>query len=47
MDDLQEEGIETAAMRNKNRRRRARRARGAVSEDAPGLFACCGMGLML
>ena len=44
---LEAQGVTTAAIRNRSRRRRARQeARGlAGSADIPNLFACCGVGL--
>jgi hypothetical protein len=47
MKHLEEEGITTAAIRNRSRRRKARmNQRGVVgSGDIPNLLACCGVGL--
>ena len=45
MDELEAEGLETTAMRNRRRRRGARKNR-STNEDSPGLFQCCGLGLM-
>jgi len=45
MSDLEMEGKSTAAMRNRSRRRNARRGLQS-SEDAPGALACCGIGLL-
>jgi hypothetical protein len=44
MDELQAQGVSTAAMRNRARRRKARHDM-QVSEDTPSLFRCCGLGL--
>jgi hypothetical protein len=44
MDELEAQGVSTAAMRNRARRRAARRST-QVSEDTPCLFRCCGVGL--
>jgi hypothetical protein len=47
MGELEKQGITTAAIRNRSRRRQARmEARGTTgSADTPSLFACCGVGL--
>lgn len=47
MEELENQGITTAAIRNRSRRRQARmEARGATgSADIPSFFACCGVGL--
>jgi len=47
MDELEAEGVNTTAMRNRRRKRRALlRSRFQSTEDTPGLFACCGAGLI-
>jgi len=43
---LEAKGVSTSAMRNRNRKRRTRSRNVATTEDAPGLFQCCGLGLM-
>jgi hypothetical protein len=47
MKQLEEEGITTAAIRNRSRRRQARMNQKGVagSGDIPNLLACCGVGL--
>lgn len=46
MRELENDGITTAAIRNRSRRRQARMDREHVgSADIPNLFACCGVGL--
>lgn len=48
MAELEKQGITTAAIRNRTRRRQARkdaRGKAAGSADIPNLFACCGVGL--
>jgi hypothetical protein len=47
MSRLEAEGITTAAIRNRSRKRQARMGSSGVSgsADIPGLFACCGVGL--
>ncbi len=47
MAELEQQGITTAAIRNRSRRRQARmEAKGNTgSADVPNLFACCGVGL--
>lgn len=42
--DLERQGLSTAAIRNRARRRNVHYEM-AGSEDTPGLFACCGVGL--
>jgi len=46
--ELEKQGITTAAVRNRRRRRNARGKGGdpnAANEDIPSLFRCCGVGL--
>lgn len=44
MADLERQGLTTAAIRNRSRRRKA--LRGEIgTDDVPGLFRCCGIGL--
>lgn len=47
MKHLEEQGITTAAIRNRSRRRQARMNQKGVagSGDIPNLLACCGVGL--
>mmetsp|Transcript_28239 Transcript_28239/g.65399 ORF Transcript_28239/g.65399 Transcript_28239/m.65399 type:complete len:123 (-) Transcript_28239:652-1020(-) len=45
MSELEAQGLTTAAIRNR-RRRRAARSGAVASGDAPGLFQCCGVGLI-
>ena len=45
MDELESQGLETTAMRNRRRRRGARKNK-STNEDSPGLFQCCGLGLI-
>lgn len=43
---LERQGISSAALRNRQRRREARQTGGVTgSTDIPNLFACCGIGL--
>ena len=44
MTELEEQGITTAAIRNRVRRRSANR-RLVTSEDTPSFLQCCGVGL--
>lgn len=43
---MESEGVSTSAMRNRRRRRRAKSRNVATSEDTPGVFSCCGVGLL-
>jgi hypothetical protein len=43
---LESEGVSTSAMRNRKRRRRAKSRNVATTEDTPGVFSCCGVGLL-
>ena len=47
MKHLEEQGITTAAIRNRSRRRNARMNQNGTtgSGDIPNLLACCGVGL--
>lgn len=47
MTDLENNGMTTAAIRNRARRRQARLGpqAAAAGGDTPGVFACCGVGL--
>jgi len=47
MKQLEEQGITTAAIRNRTRRREAKMNSNGLtgSADIPNLFACCGVGL--
>ena len=47
MKELENQGITTAAIRNRSRRRQARMGPhgNSGSADMPSLFACCGVGL--
>jgi hypothetical protein len=47
MKHLEEQGISTAAIRNRSRRRTARMNQNGISGsgDIPNLLACCGVGL--
>ena len=47
MKHLEEQGITTAAIRNRSRRRQARMNQKGIagSGDIPNLLACCGVGL--
>lgn len=49
LNEMDAEGKTTAAMRNRNRRRRAQRGTSnpVTTEDTPSLFGFCGMGLIL
>jgi hypothetical protein len=44
MADLERQGITTAAIRNRSRRRKAWGSENGT-DDIPGLFRCCGIGL--
>jgi hypothetical protein len=44
MADLEKQGITTAAIRNRSRRRKAWGGESGT-DDIPGLFRCCGIGL--
>ena len=46
MSEMDAQGMSTSAIRNRNRQRRAKRGMGS-SGDSPGIFQCCGMGLLL
>lgn len=43
--DLEKQGLSTAAIRNRSRRRKAWGGGGIGTDDIPGLFRCCGIGL--
>lgn len=45
MKELEEQGISTAAIRNRARRREARGRGLNGTDDIPSLFRCCGVGL--
>lgn len=47
MAELEKEGVSTAYIRNRTRRRQARLNSNGImgSADIPNLFACCGIGL--
>jgi hypothetical protein len=44
MADLERQGLTTAAIRNRSRRRKALRG-DTGTDDIPSLFRCCGIGL--
>jgi hypothetical protein len=44
MTDLERQGLSTAAIRNRSRRRKTRHET-IGSEDIPSIFSCCGVGL--
>jgi len=44
--ELREKGLSTAAMRNRERRRKAKKSTQRTGEDVPGALALCGIGLL-